>query len=110
MPLCPGGVAVAGAVRPRRRFLMLRRLLAPACPLLFAALFAILPSGCSGRVAAQDARVTIVGSVVDAALSPLAGVLVTLERGQRVHGQTLTDSEGKFRFSGIAPGGYRVRA
>src|SRR4030095_7737734 len=58
----------------------------------------------------QGSGVTIVGSVVDEALSPISGVAIALERDGRVQKQTTSDAEGKCRFAGVAPGNYRVRA
>ena len=69
-----------------------------------------LLSVASGAPTAQSPLVTVAGSVVDAVLSPLSGVAVTLERSGRVEARTTTDSAGKFRFTGIAPGNYVVRA
>jgi Ca-activated chloride channel family protein len=60
--------------------------------------------------AAVQGSVTIAGSVVDGTLTPLAAVTLTLESGSRVVATTTTDAEGKFTFTGIAPGTYRVRA
>jgi Ca-activated chloride channel homolog len=64
----------------------------------------------SGSSTPSTARATIVGSVVDGALSPLAGVNVILERGGRAVQRTATGADGKFRFADVPPGDYRVRA
>ena len=53
---------------------------------------------------------TILGSVVDASLTPLAGVAVVLERAGTVRARTVTDTQGAFTFKGVAAGAYRVRA
>src|ERR1019366_6240212 len=50
------------------------------------------------------------GSVVDASLSPLANVVVTLEKDGRVEAKATTDAAGTFRFANVAPGNYQVRA
>ncbi len=60
--------------------------------------------------AAVQGRVTIVGSVVDGSLTPLAGVKITLENGSRVIASTATGADGTFTLAGIAHGAYRVRA
>jgi Ca-activated chloride channel family protein len=56
------------------------------------------------------AGVTILGSVVDASLKPIAGVMVTLEQNGRTVATTKSGADGAFRFAGVAPGAYRVRA
>jgi Ca-activated chloride channel family protein len=83
-----------------------------ALPVLFVvwALLSIAPSGQSTTVPSKAPGVTVIGSVVDAALAPLAGVAVTLERDGRVEAKTTTDAAGAFRFADVAPGSYRVRA
>jgi Ca-activated chloride channel family protein len=58
----------------------------------------------------QAAGVTIAGSVVVAALNPLTGAVVTLERDGRAVGKATTGAGGVFRFTNVAPGAYRVRA
>src|SRR5262245_60813981 len=78
-------------------------------------IFAVLSGRPSGQMAnntagLQRARLTITGSVVDAALSPVSGATVTLEHAGRLEKKTTTDAEGKFRFVDVAPGSYRVRA
>ena len=79
--------------------------------LIFAwALLTVAPSGQSAGVPARTAGVAIIGSVVDGALSPLAGVTISLERGGRVEAKTTTGADGAFRFASVAPGDYRVRA
>jgi Ca-activated chloride channel family protein len=57
----------------------------------------------------QDLRATIDGSVVDAALAPVGGVVVTLERDGRAVQHATTDTDGLFRFAGVTAGDYRVR-
>jgi len=61
-------------------------------------------------VVTAQSGATITGSVVDSALNPLAGVAVTLEREARVEARTASGTDGRFRFTGIAAGTYRVRA
>ncbi len=75
--------------------------------LFAAALFLIAP------ISAQQpasSRVSILGSVVDAALNPLTGVAVTLERRGTVEARTTTDAAGAFRFTNVAIGSVRIRA
>src|SRR5262245_28056451 len=57
-----------------------------------------------------QAGTTLTGSVVDSNLTPLAGVVVTLERGSRVEGKTATAADGRFRFASVNAGDYQVRA
>ena len=89
---------------------MFRRLQALAIVIFVWALAGIVPSSQSNPAALQRSGVTIVGSVVDAALAPVAGVAITLERAGRVEKNTTTDAAGAFRFTAVAPGSYRVRA
>ena len=89
---------------------MFRRLYVLPILILAWVLAGVAPPGQTSTVAAQPAGVTITGSVVDAALAPIAGVVVTLERDGRVQNTTTTDASGAFRFAGVAPGNYRVRA
>src|SRR5262245_1969412 len=63
-----------------------------------------------GQAPPAAARVTIVGSVVDGTLTPVAGATVLLEQNGRTSAQSTTDAAGKFRFADIAAGAYRVRA
>src|SRR5438876_1213169 len=56
------------------------------------------------------AGVTITGSVVDSQLTPIVGATIVLERGGHAEGTTSSDAAGKFTFSNITPGTYRVRA
>ena len=62
-----------------------------------------------GRIHRPQSRTTIVGTVVNASLTPLAGAIVTLEQGTRVVAKATTDAKGAFRFSGIGAGEYTVR-
>jgi Ca-activated chloride channel family protein len=64
----------------------------------------------SAAGAARQVSFTITGSVVDASLSPLAGVIVTLERDARTVGTATTDRDGRFTFADLGVGVYRVRA
>lgn len=56
-----------------------------------------------------QAQASVIGSVVDAMLTPVAGARVTLERAGRSVNSTMTDAAGLFRFERVAPGSYRVR-
>jgi Ca-activated chloride channel family protein len=64
----------------------------------------------AGVTAAPDAGVTIAGSIVDAALSPVAGARISLERAARAVAATDSDTNGAFSFANIAAGDYQVRA
>ena len=83
-----------------------------ACVFFFGSL-TVGATGQPGRSAVQTAPaagVTILGSVVDASLSPLVGVAVTLERDGKVGATTTTAADGTFKIAGVAPGTYRVKA
>ena len=92
---------------------MFRRLFALplCCAVLFLAILNDAPRGQSGG-AGQPASgaTTMLGSVVDASLAPLPGVIVTLERDGKVVTKTTSGADGTFRFSNVAAGSYRVRA
>ena len=57
-----------------------------------------------------QSRAIVTGSVVDAQLKPLAGVVVTLERDGRSQATSTTDANGAFAFRDVQPGSYLVRA
>lgn len=76
---------------------MTRRLLIPVF-----ALFVWLP-----LLAFQG--VTITGSVADGDLNPVVGAQLTLEQGNRVDMRTTSVAEGRYTFTGVAPGDYVVR-
>ncbi len=63
------------------------------------------------RKAAADGTQTgnLAGTVVDAELSPVPGVQITLEGPDGRRG-ALTDETGRFRFPALRPGGYDVSA
>jgi Ca-activated chloride channel family protein len=91
---------------------MFRRLNVLALLLCFiaTALAAPAPQGPSRAVVSQTPGATLNGSVVDASLNPLAGVVVTLERDGRVVAKATSGTDGLFSFANVAPGPYRVRA
>lgn len=60
--------------------------------------------------APTQARANVTGSVVDASLTAIAGVAVTLEQDGEVIARAVTAVDGLFRFTGVAPGAYQVRA
>ena len=85
---------------------------------VFIGLFACLVGGVPSMSAdapsqatstAPQSRATIVGTVVNASLTPLVGAIVTLEQGTRVVAKATTDAKGAFRFSAIGAGEYTVR-
>lgn len=62
-------------------------------------------------LAAQPVSGDVQGRVADKEGKPLAGVKVTLSKGQDADRQTTTDSTGRFRFPAVYPGpDYAVRA
>jgi Ca-activated chloride channel family protein len=80
--------------------------------LLTAAVFAApqaTPRAAAGSSTPQG-TVTIVGSVVNERLSPIAGALVVLERNGRSLMTATTDAAGVFRFERVTAGDYRARA
>ncbi len=68
------------------------------------------PGSGLAQAAPRPIQVVVQGSVVDAALRPVANVTVTLEAGTTVVSRTTTAADGTFRFAAVAPGRYRVRA
>ena len=62
------------------------------------------------RCRASEGDDHLIGSVVDASLTPLSGVLVTLEREGHGIAKATTPADGTFRFPGLAAGTYRIRA
>src|SRR5262245_2781907 len=82
-------------------------------PLFCAAIFwslLIATSATQSATAIQSGSTMILGSVVDAALAPLSGVAVTLERDGKLVAKTTSAADGTFKFANVAPGAYRVRA
>jgi Ca-activated chloride channel family protein len=65
-----------------------------------------------GLVQASPVRLSgaVVGSVVDAQGAPLPGATVELRAGTRVERTGLTNERGEFRFEGVPPGSYTLRA
>jgi Ca-activated chloride channel family protein len=70
----------------------------------------LLPGGPAVSVVTAQSGAVIIGSVVDTALKPIAGVAITIERNARVEARTTSGADGRFRFAGVAAGDYRVRA
>src|SRR3974390_3479646 len=65
-----------------------------------------LPLMCYGR-SAQSGSSSIEGTVCDAQRHPIEGATVTLESDASAKGMArTTDSEGRFRFSGLTRGTY----
>jgi Ca-activated chloride channel family protein len=90
---------------------MFRRLTAPLLFLCFIGIAAAArPQGPSQAVVSQTPGATLNGSVVDAALNPLAGVVVILEREGKVVARATSGPGGLFSFANVAAGPYRVRA
>ena len=88
---------------------MFRRLNVFALAILALAWLSATPRG-QGNASPQALRVTIVGSVVDATLAPIPGVTVVLDQNGQTTTRAVSDAQGAFRFTAIAPGDYRVRA
>jgi hypothetical protein len=83
--------------------LSFRRIVTSALALVLVAAAAVAPA------AAQSISGTIAGRIVDASGGALPGVLVTLVSRTGEITQT-TDAEGNYRFLGLNPGMYEVRA
>jgi Ca-activated chloride channel family protein len=73
------------------------------------ALTAVSAVGRGSTAQTSSSSVTIIGSVVDASLTPVPSASVALERGVGTVASTVTGTEGAFRFAGVVPGAYRVR-
>jgi Ca-activated chloride channel family protein len=63
----------------------------------------------AGQSAPPAGGATVLGSVVDGALDPLAGVVVTIRRDGRVIGTATTGADGTFRIAGIPAGTFKIR-
>jgi len=72
--------------------------------------FVVSASVVHDRVFAQNASLTILGSIVDERLAPVANATITIERDGRTVATTTSAADGTFRFTNLAPGTYRVRA
>lgn len=72
-------------------------------------LLALLVAVAATSVAAQSLTGTVTGRVVDEQGAVLPGVTVTLT-GRQGSVPTVTDERGQFRFVGLNPGTYEVRA
>ena len=62
------------------------------------------------RATAQNAPLTLSGTVYDASGAVLPGVNLTLEDAQQVKSHATTDSSGRFEFASISPGRYVLNA
>ena len=78
--------------------------------LVLSVLFVACGSSGPGAVASAQGGATIRGSVVDTALNPLSGVVITLDRAGKTETKTTSASDGTFRLAGVVAGAYRVRA
>jgi Ca-activated chloride channel family protein len=89
---------------------MIRRSIVCSLSLLVLLILAAAPRSAAVSLATQSAAVVITGTVVDGALSPLAGVAITLNRQGAVIARTTSDAGGRFRFERVPPGDYEVKA
>ena len=89
---------------------MSRRLYVLPLLICFLAIVSASSQGLSRVAVSQTGGATVNGSVVDASLNPLGGVAVTLEREGRAVATATSGSDGRFAFTNVAPGAYRVRA
>jgi hypothetical protein len=72
------------------------------------AVLAVLAIGATGAVFAQDTG-NLYGTVTDTEGAPLPGVTVTMT-GYGADRTQITDAQGDYRFLGLDPGGYYVKA
>ncbi|MGB5815231.1 MAG: carboxypeptidase-like regulatory domain-containing protein, partial [Thermoanaerobaculia bacterium] len=72
------------------------------------AVLAVLAIGATGAVFAQDTG-NLYGTVSDTDAAPLPGVTVTMT-GYGADRTQITDAQGNYRFLGLDPGGYYVKA
>jgi Ca-activated chloride channel family protein len=89
---------------------MVRRLHISLLGLFAFALLSGAPSGQTGTASPPAAGATITGRIVDAARSARPGVAVTLEQNGQAARSAVTDNDGRFRFTGVRPGAYQLRA
>lgn len=89
---------------------MIRRPFLYLLSLLVCWILAVAPQSAAVSLPTQSTGVLITGTVVDGALSPLAGVAITLNRQGAVIARTTSDAAGRFRFERVAPGDYEVKA
>ena len=89
---------------------MIRRPIVSSLSILACLFLAVSPQSAAIPLPAQSAGVQLIGTVVDGALSPLAGVAITLTRQGAVIARTTSDKAGRFRFERVAPGDYEVKA
>lgn len=64
----------------------------------------------SAGSSSSQGKVTIVGTVVDESLKPIANAAVSLEQRDKVLARTQTDAQGTFKFGDVVPGAYKVKA
>ena len=89
---------------------MVRRLHVSLLSLFTFALLSGAPSGQTSTASPPAPGATITGRIVDAARSPRPGVAVTLEQNGQAAQSSVTDKDGRFRFTGVRPGAYQLRA
>jgi Ca-activated chloride channel family protein len=81
----------------------------PLLVLFAVGLLAGASAGQSGTAGFQATGATITGRIVDGTRTAMPGVTVTLEQDARIAATTVSDNEGRFRFSGVKPGTYQLR-
>src|SRR5688572_2469269 len=89
---------------------MIRRFIVCSLSLLVCLFAVAAPRSAAVALPDQSGGVLITGTVVDGALSPLAGAVITLNRHGAVIARTTSDAAGRFRFERVAPGEYEVQA
>ena len=94
----------AAAVVQRSTFPAIIQCVLPILGMMF-----ILGLACAqSPVAGENALGAIQGSVKDASGSAIPAAVVSLESAATDRRTTITDRSGSFRFSGVAPGNYKV--
>ncbi len=91
---------------------MVRRWHVPLLGLFAWVALAGSPVGQTGSTpsSSSSAGATITGRVVDTTRAPLAGVTLALDLNGTATTTSLSDVDGRFRFAGVRPGTYRLRA
>lgn len=89
---------------------MIRRPFVVSLSLLVWLTLVAAPWSAAPQPSPQPAGARVSGTVVDGSLSPLPGAVITLSRQGTLVARTTSDAEGRFRFEGVAPGEYEVKA
>ncbi|HLI79930.1 MAG TPA: carboxypeptidase-like regulatory domain-containing protein, partial [Candidatus Binataceae bacterium] len=79
--------------------------------MLMGGIFSTASAAAASKTATRDLKEDVTGTVNDALGRPIPAATVTLQNAQgKARGKTVSDSQGHFIFTGIAPGVYAVVA